>query len=224
MIVQCPACRELVHVERLVLDEHSTRAGVSCAACRQVSWLPLAPPSTDARELASAVLSRSTPSEALLAPSARAGLSAANVSGETSALPSASPREADPVLDEALASLPAEGPDEERIATQLRALLPRWDDVNAHRALIRSAHEAGALPALGLRYRKVLEVRPGDETAKRAQQEILNLAFASFSTLASATDRGIDVHKRVRTVVTLAASAMLLLFAFALLYFLLRGP
>lgn len=198
MIVQCPTCRELAHVERALIDEEGTRAGLACSACHAVTWLPA---------------ERTTEAGAESAPSPSPPLSPSSTSPSP-----LSP--VDPVVEEALSGLPASGPEEERLIESLRALLPRWDDESAHRALIRQAHELGALPALGLRYRKVLEVRPGDEAAKRAQQEILNLALASFHSLASPSERDAVAHKRARTVLTLVALALLAIAACGFLYFL----
>lgn len=201
MIVQCPACRELAQVERAVLDEGGRRAGLTCSACGGVSWLP-----TD----------RADASDAAPVGAAAGGGSPATASSA----PSASA--ADPALEEAALGLPATGAAEELVVEGLRQLLLRWDDPAAHRALIQRASEAGALPALGVRYRRVLEMRPGDEAAKRAQQEILNLALAAFSSRPDASDRD-DMQKRARAVLSLAAVGLLLLGVCAFLFFTLQG-
>lgn len=197
MIFHCPACRELPSAEHAVVAEDGKRAGVLCPSCGEVAWLPVlrhAPaPSEAAQPRRAAPVSR--PSDAL------------------------------PAADEGLVALlretPAQGPVEEPLVKDLIALAPRWSDYDAHRALLRRANAAGALPALGLRYRRVLQARPGDEVAQRAQQEIVTLAMASLSTMPGAVDPAATMQRG--QVAALVLVLVLVTAVVAFLLFILRG-
>ncbi len=56
------------------------------------------------------------------------------------------------------------------------ALERRWDDPEAHHALLAGCTDLDALTAVGRRYRAVLEARPGDPRAQEAKAEILKRA------------------------------------------------
>lgn len=200
MIVQCPACRALVDVERAVVDRGDPRAGLRCSACGVLTWLPAESEDTEeAPTAAPRVGSKDAPG---VAPEAAT--------------------EVDPKLEEAVLGLPPTSPAEEAIVDGLRALLPRWHDAEAHRKLLQRAHAADSLPALGVRYRRVLEALPGDEPARRAQQEILGLALATFNTMATPTGerRG---AKRVQMAATVVVVLTFVLLGGAFLYFALKA-
>jgi hypothetical protein len=100
--------------------------------------------------------------------------------GETTWLPTQRPPLAPP-----LEPPPAAGVEAKDLGAAFLALKTRWEDRAAHRGLLLRAAGEGALPTLGLRYREVLAQQPDDATAKWAQQEIITLAMASLTPLAS---------------------------------------
>lgn len=194
MIVQCPACRELAKVERALVNADGSRAGLCCSACGVVTWLP-------------ADVDGSAPR--LEATRARA--------------PEDEPAVVlDPKLEEAVLGLPATTPGEQAVVDGLRELLPRWHDAEAHRALIRRAHTADSLPALGVRYRRVLEALPHDEASRRAQQEILGLAMATFSTRAGPPGERTG-GQRAQTIAALVVVAVFAALAIGFLLFTLKA-
>ncbi len=131
---------------------------------------------------------------------------------EAGAPPRASGTRIDPLLEEALA-LPAEDEASAPLLEDLRALAGRWADFDAHKALIQRAQAVGAMPALGVRYRRVLEALPGDEVAQRARQEILNVATASLNTMAGgrSLEDGVAVTEQRRKQAALAILVVVLL-------------
>jgi hypothetical protein len=55
-------------------------------------------------------------------------------------------------------------------------LTRRWDDLEAHRALLAACADLDGLAEVGRRYRAVLEVRPTDPVAREMKGEILRRA------------------------------------------------
>lgn len=111
-------------------------------------------------------------------------------------------------LEQDLAAMPAhaEGPD--LLHNGFVALLQRWDDEAAHRALLQQADALSQLPALGMRYRTVLQRIPEDPAAKRAQQRIVQLAFASLPVRGEHTSENRPVSVLVMGMVGLFALAL----------------
>ena len=105
-------------------------------------------------------------------------------------------------------ALPPPGEGLEFLHQDFVALLSKWDDGEAHRALVQKASALSQLPALGLRYRLVLERHPDDPVAKRAQQQIVQMAFAALPQRNEGAQEG-------RTVTRFAA-ALVVLFALGL--------
>lgn len=194
MIIHCPACRELAPAESAVVDDEKARAGIVCSACGVVAWLPVS----------SAASQEKRPSAGASKPP------------ETHEQPAA-----DPVIARALDAVPVSHESEQALVDGLRALASRWQEYEAHRALIRRASAAGALPALGVRYRSVLQERPGDDVAQRAQQEILSFAMASLHTMPRAADD--DERGRMRSVAAVVSALVLLVAVGWFLVYVLRG-
>lgn len=151
MIFQCPSCRVLADVSQVCIEEG--RAGISCPECAKTHWLV-----------------------------AEAGPDAVEASGSPTVANSAgvSPPSVWPELQQDLAALPPPADGFAFLHDEFVALLAHWHDAAAHQALLQKAAAVSQLPALGMRYRLVLERKPDDPEAKRAQQQIVQLAFASL--------------------------------------------
>ena len=179
MIVQCPACRALVVVERLLrADDDEARAGLRCSACGEVSWLPL----VHAQEAPDEVEPEQAPEEAAPLPPVAAQNERAQQPAGTKGT-GMSAHDIDRVIEE-IAQLAEVAEEEEDLAEAFIELLDQWDDEAQHKKLIKRAALEDRLAFVGLRYRAVLTVRPDDPVATRAQEEIL---VSAMSTLRMAT-------------------------------------
>lgn len=205
MIVQCPSCRALVAVSAVILDEG--RAGIRCEACGEVSWLP-AEGATATSSAAPAPTSRPAPTSKP-APISRP----ATTSKPGAELPVEACRER-------LLGLPEVDDGARPLVEAFDTLLERWDDFEEHKRLIQRASLSGQLPVLGVRYRTVLEVRPEEPVARRAQQEILALAMATLTPSAAVDTSG------ARRYGIVAAAVTSLLFLGIMLWYVVRmlGP
>ena len=194
MIVQCCSCRALIDVSSVVLDARGapSRAGIRCPECGEVSWLEVEQGTAPTPQPGAVTTSDSAPSSGAALPKP----AAAPLAPE----PPAPARDGFPVeaCRARLAGLPALSDEAAFIAEGFEQLLLSWDDAAQHRKLVQRASLQGQLPALGVRYRTALEVRPGDPMAQRAQQEILALAMASLGP-AAANDTTRGALKRVLT-------------------------
>ncbi|MBI1946098.1 MAG: hypothetical protein HYS27_10400 [Deltaproteobacteria bacterium] len=179
LIFQCPACRALVGAARAELQPG--RAGLRCAACGAVAWLPEAGAAGEAHVVDVEAEPRVAPPREL--PAASGALVVAAPSAPAPATIMAGPFDAElrARLRERLAALPPSGGAQEELAAAFVELLDTWQGEAAHKALLRRASAAGELAFVGQRYRAVLDVAPNDAAARRAQEEVLALAMATMS-------------------------------------------
>lgn len=111
---------------------------------------------------------------------------------------------------EAAISSVAVGDDDVAIVEEMLKLVPMWNDAEAHTRLIKRAALEDKLAPLGMRYRAVLERRPDDTAAKRAQEEILSQAMVRMKlapTGSSEVERGKVVGKIAMGLVALLMGA-----------------
>lgn len=179
MIIQCPACRSLVEVREASAGPQG--AGLRCVACSAMAWLPWMNAGAVAPEHADHPAHIEDSPPGALPPSLPPA-------PETAAGPAPGPLDAQAQQGwrAALDGLASPPPSGASIHEPFVALLARWQDEAAHRALAQRAVAAGELPALGLHYRALLACRPEDAMAKQAQQHILTLAMAQLSPLGAA--------------------------------------
>lgn len=191
MIFQCPSCRVLADVTEVQIAE--TRAGLCCPSCQSIHWLPAAH---------IADRQKPAPADIDLPPQASSGASAAPMLA----------------LRADLEALPPPGEGFDFLQRDFLALLANWEDANAHQALVQKASALSQLPALGVRYRLVLERHPDDPAAKRAQQQILQMAFAALPLRSEAEPGGRTVTRYVAALVSLFALGL------SLWYWIVVGP
>lgn len=168
MIYQCASCRELVDAAAALLDDRAAKAGLRCARCEAVTWLPLLPPA-----------GASPPFKAVGREGVRvepAPKRAQDVDKTPSTLEDNGSRE---VLQRALGTVTVP-PALTTLRQELLGLTSRWDQLEAHRALLQRARAVEGLPWLAGCYRRVLAAKPEDPIALRVQQEIVALALASL--------------------------------------------
>jgi len=199
---QCPACLALVSTSEAERADDDARAGLRCPECEQIGWLPFS----------GTAHSDTARSDTAHSDTPQAGTAAAKPPRET-AKPAAFEEGTLAELEEKLAAM--EVPEGHReLAAGFDALIPRWDDVAAHKALILRASTQGALPAVGMRYRAVLDAAPDDERSLQSQKEILALATAQLQSLGTqnAGTNGTSVGKIVGAIVAFAAFIGVLVF------------
>lgn len=187
MIVQCPACRALVAVSSVVLGEG--KAGVRCGECGEVSWL-----------VGEQEQSHSQTEGQRQTESQRQTEGQSQTESQSQPQTQSLPLEA---VRERLSALPEPGEGAAFVVEGFEGLLGCWDDHAEHKKLVQQASLAGQLPALGVRYRAVLEVCRDEPMARRAQQEILALAMATLAPAAPVDREG---PKRYLTVAALVIS------------------
>ncbi len=193
VIVQCSACRALVPVSAVHVDT-AGGAGLPCAACGVVTWLPpVGAPS-------SSIVPTSTPAPPAPLASTTSALAPPAVQSPGGAIQDVRAQLV-PVLD----ALPTPDEEQQPLDAAFRALLPVWQDAAAHTAFLKRASATDQLAFAGQRYRAALQQMPGDERAKKAQQDLLRLAMAHLSS-------GMGVEpKRGTSPWALAATAVLLI-------------
>ncbi len=95
-------------------------------------------------------------------------------------------------ITDAMQSAGPPSEDEASLVGELMALVSTWDDVDAHKRLVRRAGIENKLSTLGPRYRAVLNAFPDDDTTQVAQQEILNQAMARMQMVPSRSGQGLQ--------------------------------
>ncbi|MCC7072837.1 MAG: hypothetical protein IT383_16030 [Deltaproteobacteria bacterium] len=180
LVFQCPACRALVGVTHAQVQ--GGRAGLSCAACGAVAWLPEATQGS-ARVVDVEPAPHAAPPREL--PAANGALVLAPPTAPMSAAPTTPELALDAELRtrvrHRLAELPAASAAQQELAAAFAMLLEAWNREAAHKAMLQRASGAGELAFVGQHYRAVLEAAPGDPIARRAQDEILSLAMATMT-------------------------------------------
>ena len=195
LVFQCTSCRLLGSVQTIDVDgEH---AGLRCASCGKVSWLPVT--SSRATVITSVGSSGGTPSTSpALPPSTALSMSEAfeempsdyDLRPRKPALPEPSPETSIAVRGGPAivggptwpARLPEATTTQLALRTAFEALRAHWDDEKAHTALVRRASIEGELAYVGQLYKALLDKNPSEPRVKRAQQEILTLAMATMNT------------------------------------------
>lgn len=216
VIAQCPSCRMLIAVERVVVD--GDRAGLRCSACQAVAWLPTAHansalPAPSALPVVTALPPATIelppplalPASALVpigpvAPAVMAPASAATFDDDVLARISA--RLAPPADD---------APRQHELAGRFAKLLTQWHSEVEHKQLLKAAAASDELAFIGSRYRAVLDVVRDDPRARTAQQELITLAMATMSTsrsLAPADEPKSNTAKIVVAVVAVLVAAL----------------
>jgi hypothetical protein len=192
VIYQCAACRSLVSARDVVLDAPNERAALACDACGARTWLPL---SGSDRAGAGAHVVDVQAGEATVSSTALAlptnapnAPNAASASASTALVPAAHGAVAATWNDEQRARIAARleklapGSDAQgELASTFTKLFAVWGSEAEHKNFLKKASLVGELAFAGQRYRAVLEEAPGDERAKKAQNDILALAMASMS-------------------------------------------
>ena len=115
---------------------------------------------------------------------------------------------ADPIRD-AIASVGPVDDASRPVVDALLALVPSWDDLDAHKKLVRRAALEEQLAPLGVRYRAVMQVRPDDATSKAAQEEILAQALVRMKSAPGGSNQDLERGKMV-TKVAMAVVALLM--------------
>ena len=205
LVVQCPNCRTLVVA--VAIEVEGARAGMRCAACATMAWLPV----TTAGAPAVALLTEPAAGLTISQPLALRGMSdpalpmalassmttSALERGDTNKLVTTAPQR--PVhMPGALASrvapklvrLPQPTAEQRLLEAGFSQLLDRWELPDEHKSLLQRASMAGELGFLGQRYRAVLDAVPDDPHAKKAQAEILVLAMAQMKSSPEMTSDG----------------------------------
>lgn len=195
VVAQCPACRALVVVGAIVVDgsraaDGTPRAGLPCAACGVVSWLPLT----------TTIVTSPLPSLTALPPAASPALADVTASAAATSSPAVpaptvpAPTTAtattaiatatfdDDILARVRARCPAPEASQTHLAERFEALLTTtWAQEAEHKALLKAAAAAGELAFVGARYRAVLDTVRDEPRARAAQQELLTMAMATMS-------------------------------------------
>lgn len=210
MIFQCPACRALVATNVATQDDDNSRAGLVCTECGAVSWLPFQGGAADDVDApGGADFSSSVDEERVAAVVQQAIVRASAKTPEKAAGDDAGGFDGDELaeLRDALTEVDIEH-DNAEVATAFSELLEHWHDKDRHKKLIQQASLLDAMPALGVRYRKVLELLPDDARAQQGQKEILALAMAQMQTLAGSRSDAPD-SRRGQVVAVLIVAVVL---------------
>lgn len=192
MIVQCPTCRALTSIEAAELLAEGEGVGLRCRECDAVTRLPFVDAAAMGGERPKPTLVPPPAAVPVVTPLATAPAPAAPAASPTSPLAPATdatpPVTSSPAASSAAASADAAAiraaieavpasDDDGPIVEEMLKLVPAWTDADAHTRLIKRAALEDRLAPLGTRYRAVLEKRPDDPIAKRAQEEILSQAM-----------------------------------------------
>jgi hypothetical protein len=202
VVAQCPACRALVVVGAVVVDgsraaDGTPRAGLPCAACGVVSWLPLtttivtsplpsltalppaaSPALADVTASAAATSSPAAPASTVAPPTPTPATTAAAATATAIATATFD----DDTLARVRARCPAPEASQTHLAERFETLLTTtWAQEAEHKALLKAAAAAGELAFLGARYRAVLDTVRDEPRARAAQQELLTMAMATMS-------------------------------------------
>jgi len=189
MIVQCPACRALVVADSVVVE--GARAGVRCAACAVITWLPTtssspatlplpAPPVLVVTSLPSVSTMPSAPSPEVLPSVPTLPSTAMTPLAPTGVVAGF---DAD-VVERIHAKVPAllsPSPEQADLAARFSRLLGHWHNDAEHKQLLKAAALVNELPLVGARYRAVLDVVREDPRARAAQQELISLAMVTMT-------------------------------------------
>jgi hypothetical protein len=184
VIYQCASCRSLVSARHVVADTVNERAALACDVCGARTWLPFASAAqqqgarvvdveVDARPTEAAARALPTPTMPTTTSASTALVPAGAIvwSDEQRARIATRLERASPHGD-------AQG---ELAAGFTKLLAEQWSNETEHKNFLKKASLAGELAFAGQRYRAVLEESPGDERAKKAQNDILALAMASMN-------------------------------------------
>jgi hypothetical protein len=175
------------------IDVDGDHAGLRCASCGQVSWLPV----TSSRATLITGVASNTGS-ATATPAALSASTALSMAEAFEEMPSdyelrpskpALPPPSSPQVLPAIvggptwpARLPEATTTQMTLRTAFEGLRAHWDDEKAHTALVKRASIEGELAYVGQLYKALLEKNPGEPRVKQAQQEILKLAMATMNT------------------------------------------
>lgn len=229
LVFQCGACRSLVSAHSVVADPAQERAGLACAVCGGITWLPSASASgqvVDVHTTASSPSLQLASSTALVASTATsattatpatpantaatANTAASAASAATVALANRFTEDQRARIGDRLRTLAASGAAQEELSMSFDRLLGLWQSEAEHKALLTKASLVGELAFVGQRYRSILDEVPGDPQAKKAQTELLGLAMATMSRDKDlgATVRG-GINKNVAAVVIVILTAII---------------
>ncbi len=179
LLFQCGACRSLVSADSVVLDQGQDRAGLSCAVCQAVTWLPLSRGAL-------------APSPSLTAP-----VTAGVIDDDQRAR-----------VCKRLLALGPSGSSQEDLASSFERLLGHWHSDVEHKHFLNKASMLGELAFAGQRYRAMLEEVPDEPHAKRAQEDLVALAVAAMSRDAISPGPG-GIHKGAVAVAMLLVTALI---------------
>jgi Trp operon repressor len=182
VIAQCPSCRTLVAVDRIVVD--GDRAGFRCSSCLAVGWLPVERVHATALP-ALPIVSDVLPLPAL--PALPAPSTAIVPAAPVAIVPSVASSFDDDVLQRITAKLAAPAAGQQQLAERFSKLLSQWHNETEHKQLLKAAAASDELAFVGSRYRAVLDVVRDEPRARAAQQELITLAMATMSTNRSLT-------------------------------------
>ena len=186
VVFQCAACRALAVASSISLD--GGRAGLACAACGNVTWLPIAQTTgstvvVDADTARSSMAPVALPSPAPTSPAppstALPSMALATVAGTGMVVVGLAPDVRARVRSR-VGALPAGGAEQQPLAQSFDALLDDWHNAAAHKQLLKKAAMTDQLAFVGQRFRAVLDESPGEAAAKKAQNEIMTLAMAAL--------------------------------------------
>lgn len=190
VVYQCAACRSLVSVRTIVVDNAHERAALGCDLCGARTWLPTTDVS-GASNNASAT-ARVVDVEHAATTSTALALASSSVAAATALVPTATApaavmttatwsSEQRARIDDRIAKLAPSGAAQAELASSFTRLLSSWASEAEHKQFLKKASMVGELAFAGQRYRAVLSEAPSDAHAKKAQNDILGLAMASMS-------------------------------------------
>ncbi len=195
VLFQCPSCRTLGVANAARID--GQRAGLQCAACQAITWLPAAVNGASDERVDTMPFIAPTPAIIAASPPTSDAFAEAQRTAIVRLL-CADPYRATTDAQRSLADV-------------FQSTLHTWHDDAAHKRLLQQAAQSGELAFVGQRYRAVLEVVSGEPRAKKGQAEILTLAMASLAQtrdIGTVSGRSGPKASTIVTIVVLVAAVL----------------